>query len=200
MNHNTFHADVLTVGDLSRRTGIPIKAVRDYTDQGLVHTIGRSPAGYRTYTSEALWCLTSSPQPTPHASGSPATGRGVGVSNPGVGRATACRGGGVRPGSCPETVDGGCLDFRPSDVRAALCRSRPETPQRIRSDGMLETSQTPMRNGDGAAPRRTALTIWSRWSPPRTTTPRVPSVRRADGLSKLRAAESAGGWVSLLGW
>jgi DNA-binding transcriptional MerR regulator len=48
---------VLTVGDLSRRTGIPIKAVREYTDHGLVNTMGRNPAGYRTYTSDALWCL-----------------------------------------------------------------------------------------------------------------------------------------------
>lgn len=28
MNHHSFHADVFTVGELSRRTGIPIKAVR----------------------------------------------------------------------------------------------------------------------------------------------------------------------------
>lgn len=48
---------VLTVGDLSRRTGIPIKAIRDYTDQGLVYTLGRSSAGYRTYTRDALRCL-----------------------------------------------------------------------------------------------------------------------------------------------
>lgn len=46
-----------TVGQLSRRTGIPIKAIRDYTDHGPVNTRGRSAAGYRTYTSEALWCL-----------------------------------------------------------------------------------------------------------------------------------------------
>lgn len=49
--------ELWTVGQLSRRTGIPIKAIRDYTDDGLVNTRGRSPAGYRTYTSEALWCL-----------------------------------------------------------------------------------------------------------------------------------------------
>jgi MerR family copper efflux transcriptional regulator len=57
MTHNEVHADVLTVGDLSRRTGIPIKAVREYTDHGLVYTRGRNSAGYRTYTSRALWCL-----------------------------------------------------------------------------------------------------------------------------------------------
>lgn len=48
---------LLTVGELSRRTGVPIKAVREYTDYGLVNTRGRSPAGYRIYTSEAEWCL-----------------------------------------------------------------------------------------------------------------------------------------------
>lgn len=59
MNHTaTPRSDELwTVGQLSRRTGIPIKAIRDYTDHGLVNTRGRSAAGYRTYTSEALWCL-----------------------------------------------------------------------------------------------------------------------------------------------
>lgn len=46
-----------TVGQLSQRSGIPIKAIREYTDQGLVNTLGRSPTGYRTYTSDALWCL-----------------------------------------------------------------------------------------------------------------------------------------------
>lgn len=57
MKHNEVHTEVLTVGDLSRRTGIPIKAVREYTDHGLVDTRGRNSAGYRTYTSTALWCL-----------------------------------------------------------------------------------------------------------------------------------------------
>lgn len=51
------HTEMLTVGDLSSRTGIPIKAVREYTDDGLVYTRGRSPAGYRIYTREALRCL-----------------------------------------------------------------------------------------------------------------------------------------------
>jgi DNA-binding transcriptional MerR regulator len=59
MKHTaTQRSDALwTVGQLSRRTGISIKAIRDYTDHGLVNTRGRSAAGYRTYTSEALWCL-----------------------------------------------------------------------------------------------------------------------------------------------
>lgn len=45
MTTSKFHADVLTVGDLSRRSGIPIKAVREYTDHGLVNTMGRSSRG-----------------------------------------------------------------------------------------------------------------------------------------------------------
>ncbi|GAC1401998.1 MAG: hypothetical protein NVSMB60_17840 [Mycobacterium sp.] len=57
MNNHKIRAEMLTLGDLSRRTGIPIKAIRFYTDHGLVNTLGRSPAGYRAYTSEALCCL-----------------------------------------------------------------------------------------------------------------------------------------------
>lgn len=33
----------MTVGELSRRTGVPIKTLRQYTDWGLIYTIGRSP-------------------------------------------------------------------------------------------------------------------------------------------------------------
>lgn len=57
MSDKTIHAQVVTVGDLSRRSGISIKAVREYTDHGLVYTLGRSRGGYRTYTPEALRCL-----------------------------------------------------------------------------------------------------------------------------------------------
>jgi MerR family copper efflux transcriptional regulator len=47
----------LTVGELSRRTGVPAKALRDYTDLGLISTLGRSPANYRLYDSAAEWCV-----------------------------------------------------------------------------------------------------------------------------------------------
>jgi DNA-binding transcriptional MerR regulator len=47
----------MTVGELSRRTGITVKAVRQYTDWGLVTTLGRSHANYRLFTADALWCL-----------------------------------------------------------------------------------------------------------------------------------------------
>lgn len=47
----------MTVGELSRRTGVPIKALRDYTDWGLIETRGRSGANYRLYDDEALQCV-----------------------------------------------------------------------------------------------------------------------------------------------
>lgn len=36
-------APVMTIGALSRRTGISVKALRHYADIGLIYTAGRSP-------------------------------------------------------------------------------------------------------------------------------------------------------------
>jgi MerR family transcriptional regulator, copper efflux regulator len=47
----------MTVGELSRRTGTPARALRAWTDMGLVYSAGRSPAGYRLYDESALWCV-----------------------------------------------------------------------------------------------------------------------------------------------
>ncbi|AXK34375.1 MerR family transcriptional regulator [Streptomyces armeniacus] len=47
----------MTVGDLSRQTGVTVKALREYTDLGLIYTLGRSPANYRLYDTDALWCV-----------------------------------------------------------------------------------------------------------------------------------------------
>ena len=47
----------ITIGVLSARTGVRVKALREYTDLGLIHTLGRSAAGYRLYTDDALWCV-----------------------------------------------------------------------------------------------------------------------------------------------
>ena len=47
----------MTIGVLSARTGVRVKALREYTDLGLIHTLGRSAAGYRLYTDDALWCV-----------------------------------------------------------------------------------------------------------------------------------------------
>lgn len=47
----------MTVGELSHRTGVPVKALREYTDWGLIDNLGRSPGNYRLYAQEALWCV-----------------------------------------------------------------------------------------------------------------------------------------------
>ena len=47
----------MTIGTLSRRTGIPVKALRAYEDMGLLYTVGRSPGNYRLFDDEALWCV-----------------------------------------------------------------------------------------------------------------------------------------------
>jgi DNA-binding transcriptional MerR regulator len=48
---------VMTVGELSRRTGVSIKSLRAYTDWGLINSAGRSGANYRLYDTGALWCV-----------------------------------------------------------------------------------------------------------------------------------------------
>lgn len=49
--------ELMTIGELSRRTGMPIKNLRQYTDWGLIDTVGRSATNYRLYTLDALWCV-----------------------------------------------------------------------------------------------------------------------------------------------
>ncbi|MEU9714903.1 MerR family transcriptional regulator [Streptomyces sp. NPDC047976] len=49
------HSDTLySIGELARRTGLTVKAVRFYSDKGIVPPTGRSPAGYRLYGPDAL--------------------------------------------------------------------------------------------------------------------------------------------------
>ena len=48
---------VMTIGALSRRTGVPVKALREYEDLGLIYTVGRSAGNYRLFDDEALWCV-----------------------------------------------------------------------------------------------------------------------------------------------
>ncbi|MFD5759683.1 MerR family transcriptional regulator [Streptomyces sp. NPDC127044] len=43
-----------SIGELARRTGLTVKAIRFYSDRGLVPPTGRSPAGYRLYGADAL--------------------------------------------------------------------------------------------------------------------------------------------------
>lgn len=48
---------VMTIGTLARRTGTPVKTLRDYEDAGLIYTVGRSPGNYRLFDDTALWCV-----------------------------------------------------------------------------------------------------------------------------------------------
>ncbi|MEU7829022.1 MerR family transcriptional regulator [Nonomuraea sp. NPDC049129] len=43
-----------SIGELARRTGLTVKAIRFYSDRGIVPPTGRSPAGYRRYDVDAL--------------------------------------------------------------------------------------------------------------------------------------------------
>lgn len=42
----------LTIGELSRRTGVPVKTIRFYSDEGLLPPVERSRSGYRLYAEE----------------------------------------------------------------------------------------------------------------------------------------------------
>lgn len=48
--------ELMTVGELSARTGLSAKAIRRYHDVGLIYSAGRSEAGYRLFDQSALWC------------------------------------------------------------------------------------------------------------------------------------------------
>ncbi|RGD62852.1 MerR family transcriptional regulator [Kitasatospora xanthocidica] len=43
-----------TIGELARRTGLTVKTVRFYSDQGIVSPADRNPAGHRRYGPEAV--------------------------------------------------------------------------------------------------------------------------------------------------
>jgi MerR family copper efflux transcriptional regulator len=47
----------MTIGQLSRRSGVPIKVLRTYEDLGLLYTLGRSESNYRLFGEEAVWCV-----------------------------------------------------------------------------------------------------------------------------------------------
>jgi DNA-binding transcriptional MerR regulator len=47
---------LMTVGELARRTGLSIKAIRQYEALGLIYSAGRSESGYRLFDDSALWC------------------------------------------------------------------------------------------------------------------------------------------------
>ena len=43
-----------SIGELARRTGLTVKAIRFYSDRGIVPPTDRSPAGYRLYDIDAV--------------------------------------------------------------------------------------------------------------------------------------------------
>jgi DNA-binding transcriptional MerR regulator len=43
-----------SIGELARRTGLTVKTIRFYSDRGIVAPTGRSPAGYRLYSIDAV--------------------------------------------------------------------------------------------------------------------------------------------------
>lgn len=53
----TMRRGAMTVGELSRRTDVSIKNLRQYTDWGLIYSVGRSSTGYRLFDTDALWCV-----------------------------------------------------------------------------------------------------------------------------------------------
>ncbi|MDQ4118939.1 MAG: MerR family transcriptional regulator, partial [Actinomycetota bacterium] len=44
----------LTIGQLARRTGVPVRTIRFWSDEGLVPPSDRSAAGYRRYDAVAV--------------------------------------------------------------------------------------------------------------------------------------------------
>jgi MerR family transcriptional regulator, copper efflux regulator len=47
----------MTVGELSRRTGLSHKSIRELEGRGLIYSVGRSESGYRLFDENALWCV-----------------------------------------------------------------------------------------------------------------------------------------------
>jgi DNA-binding transcriptional MerR regulator len=47
----------MTIGELAQRSGTSVKALRRFEGMGLIYTLGRSPAGYRLFDQDALWCV-----------------------------------------------------------------------------------------------------------------------------------------------
>lgn len=47
----------MTIGELSERTGVPVKQLRRYEDLGYIYSVGRSAGNYRLFDESALWCV-----------------------------------------------------------------------------------------------------------------------------------------------
>lgn len=48
----------LRIGEVARRSGLPVKTIRFYSDAGLIHASGRSDGGYRLFGEEVFAELT----------------------------------------------------------------------------------------------------------------------------------------------
>jgi MerR family copper efflux transcriptional regulator len=49
--------NAMTIGQLSRRSGVSIKSLREYERLGFLYTLGRSESNYRLFGEETLWCV-----------------------------------------------------------------------------------------------------------------------------------------------
>jgi DNA-binding transcriptional MerR regulator len=47
----------LTIGDVSKLTGLPAKTIRFYEDEGCIPPVARSDSGYRLYSQGDVWRL-----------------------------------------------------------------------------------------------------------------------------------------------
>ncbi|WP_234320310.1 MerR family transcriptional regulator [Streptomyces sp. SBT349] len=48
------HTELFTIGEIARRTGLPVRTIRFWSDSAVVAPTGRSAAGYRLYDAEAV--------------------------------------------------------------------------------------------------------------------------------------------------
>jgi MerR family transcriptional regulator, copper efflux regulator len=50
-------SQAMTIGQLARRTGVSIRALRELDGMKLIYGLGRSGGNYRLFDESALWCL-----------------------------------------------------------------------------------------------------------------------------------------------
>ncbi len=50
-------SELMTIGELARRTGMSPKAIREFEGMGLIYSAGRSEANYRLFDESAIWCV-----------------------------------------------------------------------------------------------------------------------------------------------
>lgn len=53
----SIRSHAMTIGQLSQRTGVPIKTLREYERLRFLYTQGRSESNYRLFGDEAVWCV-----------------------------------------------------------------------------------------------------------------------------------------------